>query len=83
MAYTSIRVATEVRDRLSVIAEQRGTSLGQLLAELAAATPTPGELTERGRACQEFLEREYGHVVTDDDIAAADEWLHRHLGVPG
>jgi hypothetical protein len=82
MAYTSIRVTTEVRDRLAVIADQRGTSLGDLLADLAKATATPAELAERGRACRELLEREYGHRVTDADVTSMNEWLHAHLGVP-
>jgi hypothetical protein len=82
MSYTSIRVTTEARDRLAAVAEQRGTSLGQLISDLAAQALTPAELEERGRACRTFLEREYGHRVTDEDVALANEWLHQNLGVP-
>jgi predicted DNA-binding protein len=75
MAYTSIRVTTEVRDRLALIADQRGISLGKLLMEFAEKTLTPEELKARGEAVQQFLEDTYGQVISDEDVEAAREWL--------
>jgi len=75
MAYTSIRVTTEVRDRLALIADQRGISLGKLLSELAEQTLTPAELRAREEAVREFFRVTYGQDLTDKELAAADEWL--------
>jgi len=75
MAYTSIRVTTEVRDRLALIADQRGISLGKLLSELAEETLTPAELAARGRAVREFFRTTYGQIISDEDVAAANAWL--------
>jgi len=75
MVYTSIRVTTEVRDRLALIADQRGISLGKLLGELAEQTLTPAELRAREEAVREFFRVTYGHDLTDKELADADEWL--------
>ncbi|MEV6966834.1 MAG: hypothetical protein HOV77_24935 [Hamadaea sp.] len=75
MAYTSIRVTTEVRDRLALIADQRGISLGKLLMEFAEKTLTPEELKARGEAVREFFRETYGQVITDEGLAEANKWL--------
>ncbi|NUO59920.1 MAG: hypothetical protein HOV71_14170 [Hamadaea sp.] len=75
MAYTSIRVTTEVRDRLALIADQRGISLGKLLMEFAEKTLTPEELKARGQVVHEFFRDTFGIVTTDEGVAAAHKWL--------
>lgn len=47
MADTTIKVDSTVRDRLAVLAAQRGSTIRALVAELAAATPTRVELDAR------------------------------------
>ncbi|MEU1503107.1 hypothetical protein [Streptomyces sp. NPDC005732] len=46
---TSIKTSEEVRDRLSVIAAERGTTITELLDELANREPTDAE-SEQQRA---------------------------------
>jgi hypothetical protein len=44
---TTIKVDSAVRDRLAVLAAQRGSTIRDLVAELAEATPTREELAAR------------------------------------
>lgn len=55
MADTTIKVATSVRDRLAVLAAQRGATIRDLVAELAQATPTSEELAARHAAATAYL----------------------------
>ncbi|MFI0738273.1 hypothetical protein ACH4PU_09285 [Streptomyces sp. NPDC021100] len=47
MAYVSIEVEETVRDRLAVLAAERGTTMARLVGDLAARTPTEGERAAR------------------------------------
>ncbi len=55
MADTTIKVDISVRDRLAVLAAQRGATIRDLVAELAQATPTSEELTARHAAATTYL----------------------------
>jgi len=47
MADTTIKVDSAVRDRLALLAMQRGSTIRSLIGELAEATPTREELDAR------------------------------------
>lgn len=75
-AYTSgmsdamIRVPAEVRDRLAVIAESRGTSIRSLVREFAESTLTEEERRERAERTRAYLAEHFGVEVTDEESAA-------------
>lgn len=47
MTITTIQVDSQVRDRLRALAEAEHTTIGGVVARLAAQAPTPQELAER------------------------------------
>jgi hypothetical protein len=59
-----------VRDRLAVLARQRGCTLGELVADLAANTPTQEELDERYAAAASYIQANLCPSFTEDDRAA-------------
>lgn len=52
---TTIKVDSAVRDRLAVLAAQRGSTIRDLVAELAEATPTQQELAARQAAAAAYV----------------------------
>lgn len=65
-----IRVPAEVRNRLAVIAESRGTSIRSLVQEFAESTLTDEERRERAERTREYLAEHFGVEVTDAESAA-------------
>lgn len=65
-----IRVPAEVRDRLAVIAESRGTSIRALVQEFAESTLTDEERRERAEETRAYLAEHFGVEVTDAESAA-------------
>lgn len=55
---TSIKTSEDVRDRLRILAEERGTTITELLAELASRELTEAEREQRAveAACELGLE---------------------------
>jgi hypothetical protein len=78
MPDTTIKVDSAVRDRLAVLAAQRGASIRDLVTELAASTPTQEELAARHVAATAYL-RELLCPELDDDDLADGERLWREL----
>jgi hypothetical protein len=78
MADTTIKVNSNVRDRLAVLARQRGCTLGELVADLAAKTPTEEELNERYAAAADYIQRNL-YPGFDDADRLAGEQLWRDL----
>ncbi|MDX2678480.1 hypothetical protein [Streptomyces soliscabiei] len=70
MADAMIRVPAEVRDRLAVIAESRGTSIRSLVQEYAESTLTDEERRERAERTRAYLAEHFGVDVTDEESAA-------------
>ena len=68
---TSIKVSKETRERLARLAAERGTTLKDLVEQLAAGTYTAAELAERELRARSVLEEHFGVVVTDADLAAS------------
>ncbi|MEU3772601.1 hypothetical protein AB0F11_05180 [Streptomyces sp. NPDC032472] len=67
MSDAMIRVPAEVRDRLAVIAESRGTSIRALVQEFAESTLTPEERRERAERAREYMAQHFGVRVTDEE----------------
>lgn len=70
MSDAMIRVPAEVRDRLAVIAESRGTSIRSLVQEFADSTLTDEERRERAEKTRAYLTEHFGVEVTDEESVA-------------
>ncbi|MFB0633016.1 hypothetical protein [Streptomyces sp. AB3(2024)] len=70
MSDAMIRVPAEVRDRLSVIAESRGTSIRALVQEFAETTLTAEERRERADRARGYMAEHFGVEVTDEESEA-------------
>ncbi|MFF3844151.1 hypothetical protein [Streptomyces sp. NPDC002328] len=70
MGDAMIRVPAEVRDRLAVIAESRGTSIRSLVQDFAESTLTEEERRERAERARAYLAEHFGVEVTDEESAA-------------
>jgi hypothetical protein len=68
---TSIKVSKQTRERLARLAAERGSTLKDLVEELAAATFTAAELAEREARARAVLAENFGVEVTDTDLAAS------------
>ncbi|WP_034087806.1 hypothetical protein [Streptacidiphilus albus] len=64
---TTIKVPMTVRDRLAVLAESRGTTIGELVTELARTTLTEAERAERAERTRIQLAEQFGYLVTEAD----------------
>jgi hypothetical protein len=73
MADTTIKVNTVVRDRLAVLARQRGCTLGELVADLAAKTPTREELDDRYAKAAAYIRKNLDPDFTDNDRVAGEQ----------
>ncbi|MCP3821444.1 hypothetical protein NLX86_26125 [Streptomyces sp. A3M-1-3] len=69
MSDVMIRVPAEVRDRLAVLAEARGTSMRAVIEEFAQSTLTPEERRERAERARAYMAEHFGHYVTDEESA--------------
>ncbi|GGS34075.1 hypothetical protein Snoj_61790 [Streptomyces nojiriensis] len=65
-----IRVSAEVRDRLAVIAESRGTSIRSLVQEFAETTLTAEERRDQAERARAYMAEHFGVDVTDEESAA-------------
>lgn len=68
---TSIKVSRQTRERLARLAAERGSTLKDVVEELAAATFTAAELAEREARARAVLAESFGVEVTDADLAAS------------
>lgn len=68
---TSIKVSRQTRERLTRLAAERCITLKDVVAELAAATPTAAELAEREQRAREVLAAHFGVEVTEAELAAS------------
>jgi hypothetical protein len=73
MADTTIKVDSAVRDRLAVLAAQRGSTIRDLVAELAEATPTREELAARQTAAAAYVAAHLAPGFAASDIAAGEQ----------
>ncbi|MFE6460024.1 hypothetical protein ACFVP0_21560 [Streptomyces cinereoruber] len=68
---TSIKTSEEVRDRLRILADERGTTITDLLAELAAKELTAAEREQRAAEAAAELGVEFTEQVQQ---AGQDAW---------
>jgi hypothetical protein len=68
---TSIKVSKAARERLSILAVERGTTMKELVEDLAQRTPTEAELAARAAAAQRYLSERMGIEVTEEALAAS------------
>jgi hypothetical protein len=84
MSDAMIRVPAEVRDRLAVIAESRGTSIRSLVQEFAESTLTEDERRERAERARAYLAEHFGVEVSDEESSVMGRRLReafaRHQG---
>ncbi|MBT2392672.1 hypothetical protein J7E87_25370 [Streptomyces sp. ISL-1] len=73
MADTTVKVDPAVRDRLLVLARERGMTMRDLIAELAGATPTKEELRKRYEETRAYCETHFGVTLTDEDHDRAEQ----------
>lgn len=74
MADTTIKVDSTVRDRLAVLAAQRGATIRDLVTELAANTPTQEELATRHAAALAHLREHLCPELDDHDLAGGERF---------
>ncbi|MGW1866991.1 hypothetical protein ACWCPS_15685 [Streptomyces mauvecolor] len=82
MADTTIKVDPAVRDRLMVLARERGMTMRDFVAELAGATPTQEEMQERYEATKAYVEKHFlGRPYTEEDERAGEQlWADLEAG---
>ena len=82
MADTTVKVDPAVRDRLMVLARERGMTMRDLIAELAGATPTKEELRKRYEETKAYVEEHFlGRPYTEDDERAGEKlWADLETG---
>ena len=74
MPDTTIKVDSAVRDRLAVLAAQRGATIRDLVTELAASTPTQEELAARHAAATAHLRARLCPELDDNDLAEGERF---------
>ncbi|WP_037599617.1 hypothetical protein [Streptacidiphilus rugosus] len=81
MGNTTIQVTTEVRDHLAVLAAERGTTIGALVASFSASQLTDQERAERQRAGREAMRRHLPNPPSDEVLAGSEGALERFYAV--
>jgi hypothetical protein len=77
--WTSISVESEVKERLAVMAREKGMTIAQMLTDMVGLTPTPEQLAERAAATRAYLQEHFG--VTDEDLAESKRfWQELQAG---
>ncbi|WP_050371224.1 hypothetical protein [Streptomyces acidiscabies] len=80
MAHTTIKVDSSIRDRLAILAAEKGTTIAGLVGEFATHTPTRSERAERVAKTLEVLHALSGYTPDPEQDRMADEELARRLG---
>ncbi len=75
MADTTIKVDSKVRDRLAQLAREQGTTIRDLVAELAGAQLTREELDARGAAATAYIREHLVPDFNDEDVAIGKQML--------
>lgn len=74
---TSIKTTKAVRDRLKTLANERGTTMNDLLEALVARELTEAEREQRAQQALEEIRQTTGVIVSDDARARARSFLQR------
>lgn len=65
---TTIQVSRQARDHLAQVAKERGTTLGQLVEQLASEQPTAEQIAERVATTRKALRERMGCTLTDEEF---------------
>jgi hypothetical protein len=68
---TTIKVDTTVRDRLAMLASERGTTIGGLVAELAGKVPTAAERAMARVETIAYIREHFNPDFGEADVEAA------------
>jgi hypothetical protein len=72
MSYdTSIKISKAARERLVLLAAQRGTTMRELVERMTMETPTQEELAARAEEASRYLRERMGINVTEDALTAS------------
>ena len=83
MTDTTIKVDSQVRDRLAALASEEGTTIRQLVEQLAASIPTRAELAQRQVEAAAYVVAHLRADFGDDDVAAGEQlWRSLRTGTP-
>ncbi|MFF3728379.1 hypothetical protein ACFYYM_39165 [Streptomyces erythrochromogenes] len=74
---TSIKVSAATRDRLAALASEQGTTIRQLVEELAEGQPTKAEYAERAEQARAELASVLGTLPSEEAEAKARGLLER------
>ncbi|MFD5888681.1 hypothetical protein ACFWHQ_22200 [Streptomyces sp. NPDC060334] len=74
---TSIKVSAATRDRLAALASEQGTTIRQLVEELAETRPTQAEYAERTEQARAELASILGILPSEEAEAKARGLLER------
>jgi hypothetical protein len=78
---TTIKVDSLVRDRLAMLARERGTTIRDLVTRLAEDTPTQAELLARADAATAYVRKWINPNLSDADLAAGERfWSELEAG---
>ena len=72
MSYdTSIKISKAARERLVLLAAQRGTTMRELVERMTMETPTHEELAARADEASRYLRERMGITVTEEALTAS------------
>jgi hypothetical protein len=72
MSYdTSIKISKAARERLVLLAAQRGTTMRELVERMTMETPTREELAARAEEASRYLRERMGITVTEEALTAS------------
>jgi predicted transcriptional regulator len=74
MADTTIKITDDLRDRLRILADERGTSTRSLVERLIAEIPTEAELAERNARSLAYVRAQLCPDLSDEDVRQAQQW---------
>ncbi|MEU8128079.1 hypothetical protein AB0B68_12745 [Micromonospora sp. NPDC049049] len=70
---TTITVDTEVRDRLVLLANERGTTMRDLVAQLTQAALTADELRDRAARAEQYVRLKIASDLSADDLTRGED----------
>jgi hypothetical protein len=80
---TTIKVDSQVRDRLAALAADQGTTIRNLVEQLAAGVPTRSELAQRQADATAYVIEHLRPDFGDKDLAAGERlWQSLQTGIP-
>ncbi|MEW2429107.1 hypothetical protein AB0877_13940 [Micromonospora sp. NPDC047644] len=70
---TTIKVDTEVRDRLALLANERGTTMRDLVSQLTQAALIADELRGRAARAEQYVRLKIASDLSPDDLTRGED----------